>query len=174
MKVHSSGIAAHIKDVPPGTCFAFHREGTTYLAIRLREQKTATALWPVHPGGKLPLGQFSVDDDLWTQSLWVLPNAVATPQLGLSEVRYHESYRQQLGSLVLAGEDSMVTVPYRDEAVAWVRLSTGELALPHPSAFVWFERWSIVLPGPDGSLQTICIIPGQKISTVAADHFDKG
>jgi hypothetical protein len=161
MKVRSSGIAARIKDVPPGTCFAFRREGTTYLAIRLREKKTATALWPAHPGGKLPLGQFPVD-------------AVATPQLGLSEVRYPESYRQQLGSLVLAGADSMVTVPYRDEAVAWVRLSTGELALPHPSAFVWFERWSIVLPGPDGSLQTICTIPSQKISTVAADHFDKG
>jgi hypothetical protein len=160
MKIHSIGIAAQIKDIKPGDCFAFRREGTTYLAILTQEKTIATALWPKHPGGQLPLGQFSINDELWNDSLWILPEPIATPPPGwLAAVQFPSTYKDQLGSMVLAGSDTLVTVPYANERVAWLRLATGELIYQLPSVFLWFDRWSIMLPGPDGDLHTICTIP---------------
>jgi hypothetical protein len=160
MKVHTIGIAAQIRDISPGTCFAFRREGTTYLAVLLQEKEMATVLWPRHPGGQLPLGQFAIDDKFATESLWVLPDLVAAPPpIGLTPVQFPSAYKNQLGSLVLAGSDVLVTVPGRGATAAWLRLGTGELVYQLPSVFVWFDRWSIMQPGPDGVLQKICTIP---------------
>jgi hypothetical protein len=154
MRTHAIGAAVDINTVPEGELFAFRRRDESYLAMRTTSRNTIAILWPHHLTLPNQTGLFNTAA-LAEYPMWILSNAVAVPNAGLSQLRDKFEYRQNQGSLILAGERMLATVHYKDGDVAWLDLSTGELVYDLPTEFIWFPEWSVRLADADGRHEVV-------------------
>jgi hypothetical protein len=167
MQVHSFGEVTTIDQVAPGSLFAFRKREIVHVAIKATGGPRSVVLWPHHPSDhSISLGLLE-DLVLAGETLLLLPGAIASPCLKISELRAAREIDRKFGTLVLAGKAALTTFLYRMGEIAWIDLASGDLVFNDPKSSISFPQWEILIPQIDGTHRVICTIPAPRPATTA-------
>lgn len=141
------GRSCSLGELEPGTCFAYELRNGKHLGLKLTDERAFALLWPPVPGAACRLQPTAGFDE----QVRAINNAVVLTRTSLDGVRARLTFGEVPGSLLLSGRDALCVVDQStigNGRIGYVNLASGD-RVPIPDRYIWFEKWSIHMEGPD-------------------------